>query len=141
MSKKTFTEKAQKQLALNPYVKAVSDKGITYTDEFKRLFVSEYEKGKVTREIFEEAGFDVDMIGIPRMDSARKRWCAAYQDKGVLGLEDTRKHASGRPRERELTLEEKYERLQAKNALLQAENELLKKLDLAERKLMKKKSN
>lgn len=141
MSKKTFTEKEQKKLAMNPYVKAVSDKGITYTDEFKRLFISEYEKGKFPREIFEEAGFEVEVIGLRRIDSARKRWCTAHHEKGVLGLEDTRKHASGRPRERELTLEEKYERLMAQNALLQAENELLKKLDLAERKLMKKKSN
>ena len=58
---------------------------------------------------------------------------------GVEGLQDTRKTNSGRPSERELTLEEKIERLEAKNRLLQAENELLKKLDLLERQMLKKK--
>jgi transposase len=41
--------------------------------------------------------------------------------------------------ERELTLEEKIARLEAKNQLLRAENELLKKLDLLERQMLKKK--
>ncbi|TYR95339.1 IS3 family transposase, partial [Rossellomorea vietnamensis] len=49
MSKKTFTEKEIKQLSNNPFVKAVSAKGITYTDEFKRLFIAEKEKGKFSR--------------------------------------------------------------------------------------------
>ena len=40
MSKKIFTEKEIKQLSNNPYVKSVSAKGITYTDEFKRHFYS-----------------------------------------------------------------------------------------------------
>ena len=35
---------------------------------------------------------------------------------------------SGRPLERELTLEEKYARLEAQTNLLKAENELLKKI-------------
>ena len=60
-------------------------------------------------------------------------------DKGLLGLEDSRKHHSGRPLERELSIEEKYVRLEAQNAILEAENELLKKIDLAERMLKKKK--
>ncbi|MGK4151939.1 hypothetical protein AB0X74_04575 [Kurthia gibsonii] len=46
---------------------------------------------------------------------------------------------SVRPRERTLSLEEKYARLEAKTRLLEAENELLKKRDLLERQLMKKK--
>ncbi|MEK4228097.1 hypothetical protein [Solibacillus sp. FSL H8-0538] len=40
MSKKLFTKKQQEQLKCNPYVKAVSEKAITYTDEFKRLFIA-----------------------------------------------------------------------------------------------------
>lgn len=52
-----------------------------------------------------------------------------------MGLQDTRKGYSGRPSEKELSIEEKYERLKAQNHLLKAENELLKKIDRAERKL------
>lgn len=133
-----FTENEIELLKCNPNVRAVSEKGITYTDEFKRRFISENEMGKLPRAIFEEAGFDVELIGMERIKSAAKRWRAAYHEKGIFGLEDTRKKNSGRPLERELSLEEKYARLEAQNRLLQAENELLKKLDLLERQMMKK---
>ncbi|GKS12850.1 hypothetical protein YDYSY3_38500 [Paenibacillus chitinolyticus] len=133
MSKNTFTDNEIKQLSNNPYVKSVSSKAITYTDAFKELFISENNKGRLPREIFEECGFDVTVIGIQRVQSSGKRWRANYQENGILGLQDTRSQSSGRPLKRELTLEEKVARLEAQNALLKAENELLKKIRLAER--------
>lgn len=139
MTKIYFTRKQQEQLKCNPNVQAVSEKAITYTDAFKRHFIAENEKGKLPREIFEEAGLDVELIGLERAKTAGKRWRAAYRKLGVEGLQDTRKTNSGRSLERELTLEEKIARLEAKNRLLEAENELLKKLDLLERQMLKKK--
>jgi transposase len=137
MSKKRFTEKEIKQLSINPYVKTVSSKGITYTDEFKYLFIAEKEKGKFSRQIFEEAGFDTEIIGMTRIQASSKRWGTAYKKNGVAGLNDTRKENSGRPREQELSLEEKNARLEAQINLLKAENELLKKIRFAERRLKK----
>lgn len=141
MSKNLFTKQEQQLLMKHPYVKAVSEKAITYTDEFKAMAIKEYEEGKFSRQIFEDAGFDIEIVGIERAKSALKRWRAAYQENGISGLEDTRKYRSGRPLERELSIEEKYARLEAQNTLLRAENELLKKIDLAERMLKKKKEN
>jgi transposase len=137
MTKKRFTEKEMKQLSANPYVQSVSEKGITYTDDFKGLFMAEKMNGKFARQIFEDAGFDVEVVGKTRIKAASKRWEAAYQEHGVIGLTDTRKGHSGRPRERELSLEEQNARLEAKINLLQAENELLKKIRFAERGLKK----
>lgn len=139
MSKKVFTGKEIKLLSENPYVKSVSLNGITYTNEFKELLITEYGKGKLPRDIFEECGFDINVIGKKRMQSAADRWRAAYRENGVNGLSDTRKGNSGRPSERELTLEEKYARLEAQNNLLKAENELLKKIRSAERGMKKHK--
>ncbi|WOA63392.1 IS3 family transposase [Bacillus mycoides] len=127
MTKKLFTERDIQILSNNPYIKSVSQKGITYTDEFKRIFIEENEKGKLPRNIFEECGFDIDMIGMKRIMSSGSRWRAAYRKNGVFGLRDTRQNA-GRTLERELTLEEKYARLEAERNLLKAENELLKKI-------------
>ena len=140
MTKRLFTKKEQKLLKENHYVKSVSDKAITYTDEFKRHFIAENENGKLPRNIFEAVGLSADLIGMERIKTAGKRWRAAYRKTGVEGLQDTRKTNSGRPSERALTLEEKIARLEAKNRLLEAENELLKKLDLLERQMIKKKS-
>ena len=139
MTKRFFTEKEQEQLKCNPYVQAVSEKAITYTDEFKHHFIEENDYGKLPREIFEAAGFDVDLVGLERIASSAKRWRKAYRKVGIEGLQDTRKTKSGRPLERELSMEEKIARLEAKNRLLEAENELLKKLDLLERQMLKKK--
>jgi transposase len=137
MSKKVFTEKEIKLLLANKYTKSVSSKGITYTDEFKHIFIAEKEKGKFARDIFEACGFDVNVLGMHRVHSASKRWKKAYNESGISGLRDTRAESSGRPRDRELTLEEKNARLEAQINLLKAENELLKKIRFAERGLKK----
>lgn len=131
MSDKTFTEKEVELLSQHKYVKNVSTKAITYTDEFKSIFIVENEKGKFSRDIFTDHGFDIDILGIERIKSSGNRWRAAYRNDGISGLRDTRKGNSGRPREKGLSFEEKYERLKA-------ENELLKKQDMMERGLRKK---
>jgi transposase len=133
MSKKIFTDYEIKTLKKNLYVSSVSSKAITYTNEFKEIFVAENEKGKIPRQIFEESGFDTDILGMERVKSAAKRWRSAYKEKGLDGLKDTRKGNSGRLLERELSLEEKYARLEAQMNLVIAENELLKKIKRMER--------
>lgn len=138
MSKKLFSDKEISVLSKNPYVKAVSIKGITYTEEFKRIYIEEYDKGKLPRDIFESHGFDVEMIGIDRVRNSSTRWRRSYKKDGILGLRDTRTSHSGRPLERELSVEERFARLEAENNLLKAENELLKKIRFAERGLRKK---
>lgn len=133
MSKKLFTSEEIKILSQNKYVKKVSSKGITYNDEFKRLFIVESKNGKLPRQIFEENGFDIEILGMHRVHSAIKRWRSAFRRNGTTSLQDTRKFNTGRPTEKELSLKEKYEKLQAKILLLEAENELLKKLEMLER--------
>lgn len=56
-----------------------------------------------------------------------------FEEMVLNNYKDTRKFNTGRPTEKDLSLEEKYEKLQAKLKLLQAENELLKKLEMLER--------
>jgi hypothetical protein len=74
MSTKKFTEKEREILSCNYYIKAVSIKSITYTDEFKHIFIVENEKGKLPREIFEEYGFDINILGMKRVKAAGNRW-------------------------------------------------------------------
>lgn len=58
-TKKQFTEREMQILSNNPYVKSVSEKGITYTAKFKHIFIEGNEKGKLPRYIFEDCGFDI----------------------------------------------------------------------------------
>ncbi len=99
------------------------------------MFIAENENGKLPRQIFEENGFDVEVLGIVRVNRAANRWRTAYNESGVSGLRDLRRENSGRPTKKERTLEDKNARLEAQIQLLRAENELLKKLDMIERGL------
>ena len=134
MSKVIFNDKQIKLLAKNPNVLRVSDKAITYSEEFKNRFIEENSKGVLPRKIFEDNGFDIEIIGLKRIEQAAARWRKKYLDMGVLGLKDSRTSNSGRPLLRELTAQEEIERLKAKISLLEIENEFLKKLDEIERK-------
>ena len=42
MAKRYYTKKEQEQLKCNPNVQAISEKAITYKDEFKRHFIAEH---------------------------------------------------------------------------------------------------
>jgi len=83
MSKKLFTNEEIRLLSKNKYIKNITSKGITYTDEFKRIFISENSNGKLPRQIFEECGFDVDILGMYRIHSAAKRWRNMYKNDGL----------------------------------------------------------
>ena len=80
MSKKQFSPEEVEDLRNNPNVQRVSEKSITYTDAFKRAFIEEYLKGQKTpRVIFQQAGFDTQVLGERRYEQAAARWLKRYK--------------------------------------------------------------
>ncbi|MFI3686089.1 HTH domain-containing protein, partial [Vagococcus fluvialis] len=126
-----FTTEEIEELKQNPYVKRVSSSSITYTKEFKELFVLKHSEGQLPHQIFSDAGFDITVLKQRRINTASHRW----REKAKQGesLEDLRLGNSGRPRHKELTEKEELKRLKAEVAYLKAENDFLKKLEQAER--------
>lgn len=141
MSKKHFNEEDRERLSRNRYVTRISDKAITYSDEFKQLFIDQYMMGISPREIFEANGFDVYILGMKRVEQCADRWKKAYDQAGIIGLADSRKESSGRPLKRELTQDEVIAKQEARIRLLESQIELLKKLDSKERLLVAKGTN
>src|SRR4051794_11336498 len=141
MSKITISTREIKILQKNPNVKHVSNLAITYTDDFKNKFMEEYLADKLPRQIFEENGFDIDIIGKKRIETSAYRWKRAYEKDGLIGLSDTRKTASGRPLKRELSQSEIIDRQDARIKLLEGQVELLKELEMTERRLLNKRQN
>lgn len=136
MSKKHFNQNEQERLSKNPHVLRVSEKSITYADEFKRLFIDQYLLGRTPREIFEENGLDVEMLGMKRVEQCADRWKKAYEKDGIVGLADSRKESALRPSKRALSPEEIIAKQEAKIKILEDQLAYVKKLDKNERRLL-----
>jgi len=61
-------------LSENEYVTKVTENRITYSNEFKLLFINEYFSGKTPSQIFIDAGFDVEILGTKRIERCSYRW-------------------------------------------------------------------
>ena len=84
MGRGNFTKAEMETLLRNPYVADVNEKSISYSTEFKFLFMDEYIKGKRPTQIFRDAGFDIRILGSKRIERACARWKESYQS-GTLG--------------------------------------------------------
>lgn len=135
MSKILFTDLQVEKLKKNKYIKNITNKGITYSDEFKYKLVQEIEDyKKFPQDIFRECDIDPEIIGGARIRNSAYRW--RKQLKTIGEIKDTRTNESGRKLERELSDKEKLARAESKIKLLEAENELLKKNELIETEIL-----
>lgn len=131
MSKILFTDSQVKKLSKNKWIKKITNKGITYTNEFKYKMVKECENfKKFPQDVFRECDIDPDIVGESRIRNCAYRWRIQINSAGEIT--DTRTTKSGNTLKRELSDKEKLERAEAKIKLLEAENELLKKNELIE---------
>lgn len=136
MAERLFSAEAQEKLMQNKNVIKVSETSITYSADFKIEAVrANVIGGNPPSLIFLDAGFDLDMIGRDNPHRCLRRWRPVLEKLGEEGLRNDQrgKNSTGRPTERELTIEEKLRRAEAKVRYLEKENELLKKLDGIER--------
>ena len=97
MGKNYFTPEQVEQLKKNKYVKHVSEKAITYTEEFKEVFMIEYNSEKIPSQILTEMGFDIKVLGSSRVKKISER--TKKQSIRPEGFKDTRTTESGRPLE------------------------------------------
>ena len=138
MGKNYFTPEQVEELRKNKYVKHVSEKAITYTEEFKEIFILKYKSGKSPSQALTEMGFDCKVLGEDRVDGISRR--TRKQSIRPEGFKDTRSTESGRPRTKDLTPEEQMERLKLENEILKAKVEFLSLLRRAEREAAWKES-
>ena len=115
MSHRIFTQNQQEKLQKNPNVLSCSSKSISYHQKFKQQAVHAYVKEyRNTREIFETAGFNLDILGKDIPHQCISRW----KRDGITGKR-------GRNKKRV------FPSLEAELAYLKAENTHLKQLRVA----------
>lgn len=79
-----FTPEQMEILAANKFTAKVEPRYIYFTLEFKNLFLSRYEQGYSSREIFEECGFDPDILGDNRIYGFNRRLQKQLEERGTL---------------------------------------------------------
>ena len=132
MSKIRFSENDIKMLKDNPYILKISEKSITYADEFKEKFIELYNKGKMPTEIFRMCEIYPEIIGKKRIDTFSER--VKNKIKANKLLEDERKTNSGRPKTRKLSKDEEIQHLKHKIKYQEQQIEFLKKISFIEKK-------
>lgn len=131
MSKRIFNKEQKIELSKNKNVKKCSERSITYSKDFKIKAVKQYyDEYLAPNEVFEQAGFDLDMIGRKTPAWCLDRWKKVFQNKGINALNnENRGKGGGRPKKiKDKSDKDKIERLEAAVAYLKAENDFLVKL-------------
>ena len=71
--KSTFTPEQITILAANKFTAKVNCRQIYHTLEFKNIFLSRYEQGDTSVEIFESCGYDTEILGRQRIYGFARR--------------------------------------------------------------------
>ncbi len=127
MTRKTFTSEQIKKLSKNKNIARCGDNSVRYTKSFKAAALKKYnEDGLSAVEIFKEAGFDLDIIGVRRPNKLMHQWNKAFghairQGNTVITI-------------KRIENRRKVKTLEAKVAYLQAENDFLANLRAGKRK-------
>lgn len=130
-----FTEEQLQELQNNPFVERASEKGVTYSEEFKERFMIGLEDGKLPMQIFKEAGFDTKALGQVRISGFARR--IRTMNGRAEGFKDMRSENSGRSRNKVRTLEEENDYLKHQIALQKQQIYALKKTNIIKRKAAK----
>lgn len=120
-----LSDSDRKDLEVNPNVSKVTKSNVTYTSKFKIKAVKLQIKGKAPRQIFMEAGINIDPFQDDYPKKCIQRWRKIFEAQGEAGLKQERRGKSGgggRPKKL------KFKNLEAEVAYLRAELELVKKL-------------
>jgi transposase len=141
MKKRLFSKSQMIELEKNPNVLRVTEQAITYHPDFKVKAVLENIKGESPARIFMDHGFDLDIIGKGLPRQLLYKWRKVYNESGELGLSlDNRgKTRADRSSSKEISVEEKLKRAEARIRYLEVENDFLKKLEELERQALAKK--
>lgn len=132
MSKRRFNKEQIDKLLGNKNVARCSEKSISYAHGFKLAAIKQYnEDGLPASKIFEDAGFDLYLIGKDTPKECLRSWrrVSVVKGEGELLIETRgRGKGGGRPKTKNITEADKIERLEAEVAYLKAENDFLAKL-------------
>jgi len=136
MSTKLLPQAYVEELREHIYVKSATRRVVNFTPEFKQLAYDELHKGKTTREIFTEAGFDTEILGQKRLENFQTRLEKDAQREDGFADKRSSNHRHEAQND-EAKLLKRLKQLEHQVAYLQQENDFLKKIEEAEKAVKK----
>lgn len=127
--RKIFTEEEMAELRKNPCVLDCTSKSIIYSNEFKCRALTLHKEGVSAKEIWRRAGFDILRWKKDYCKDTIKDWKRIVARSGIEGLTRPRgTQATGRPKTKYITTEDRIKRLELQVRYLEAENSFLAEL-------------
>lgn len=129
MVNKVYTKEQKKLLLKNKNVEKCGIGVITYMRDFKVKAVKQYNEEYITpKEIFVQAGFDIEMIGKNKPKNCLERWNKIFRKKGLNRLLEPKANGGGPRRVKNLSEKDKVKRLKLEIEYLKEKNYFLVKL-------------
>ena len=79
-----YTDEEIEMLAANPYTAYVNETQLHFTAEFKELLWARYKLGERPKEIFEDCGYDAELVGLKRIDNTIARVRTVKRGNGKM---------------------------------------------------------
>lgn len=128
MSKKTFTPEEQAILLQNQYTYKVTDHTLSFTKEFKMLFIEKYKEGVIPRKILTDCGYDPEILGPRRIWGIAQHLREQYEASGGVFPEGRRDYHKPLKTSAQLSEKEELKQLRQEVDYLRQEIEFLKKI-------------
>lgn len=129
MAYTNFTNEQVEEMRTNPHTRSLNEKQIRFTLDFKEKFIKLLISGKSLRSIFQELGYDPDVIGHDRMCNISSR--IQKEAKSPNGLhEGNKKHFSkpSGPNYENMPPDQAMARMQHEILYMRQELEFIKKI-------------
>ena len=131
--RRKFTEEEVRILAKNPYTYRVTDTTIRFTLAFKEEFLRRYKEGLSPKQIVQDLGYRVDILGGRRVEGLRDH--IVKESLSEAGLHEGTLHNKIKPASRDYTTlpeSKAIEYMQHELLYLRQEVEFLKKIIAAD---------
>lgn len=128
MSKKPFTTEEIIILRQNPFTYKVTNSTLSFTKEFKELFITEYNTGITPRQILANHGYDLEILGDRRIWGISQHLRAQYEESGGSFSESSTVSRRTKNPDKHLSEKDELKRLQQEVDYLRQEIEFLKKI-------------
>ena len=127
---KKFTPEQIARLAENPFTSEVDFHRIRFTLEFQNIFLSRYEQGETSKEIFESLGYSLQVLGPNRIyNYPRYLYKRLKNDQGLTETAETAKlQAPAKVDYNTLPSQQSVSAMQREIAYLRQQIEFLKKI-------------